>query len=86
MCTTFAYLYILKYVAEYILEFNILVWWMYSSYIYVHLLKVHILVHWNAEGIEEKFSWVNSVVDGAEPLGWTKPRIYGSSIITKMFV
>ena len=46
-------------------------------HIFAHLLKVHILVHWEGEGIVEEFPWINSVVDGAEPLGRTKPEIIG---------
>ena len=38
------YIYILKYVAEF-------------------MLKVNVLLHWNAEGIDEKLSRIDSVVD-----------------------
>ena len=59
---------------------------------FLHVLKVQILVEWHAESIEEKFSRIDSVVDGAEPFGWTEPKIMESaeqwhkaSIITKMW-
>ena len=47
------------------------------EYIFAHLLKVQMLVHWEGEGIVEEFSRINSVVDGAGPLGRTKPEIIG---------
>ena len=45
-------------------------------YIFAILLKVQILVHWDGEGIIEEFPRINSVVDGAEPLGRAKPWFY----------
>ena len=75
--STFVYLYIL-------IQQNTRLTFLFSridfvqvEYIFAHLLKVHILVHWEGEGIVEEFPWINSVVDGAEPLGRTKPEIIG---------